>query len=229
MHLLLSSQIESSGWITDRIMVVTKQWRADWKHEDKLEWKDYALAQWRLCTNCLIYSIPFGTGIGWGSMLVTSYINVKLFSFNLKSQFLIKEMTIKCLSIRSSTKLKKGRHEKKTQWFHALIKNIWFDLQDMLHYKVVMRIHTKNMNMTFTFMTTVKKHHNVNYSGKTFVMQHLKIVLWSLVAIQLIYADNTCTNMRHEIPPPHTTDWWPYKNVASGMVVHKKILKRNAL
>lgn len=83
-------------------------------------------------------------------------------------------------------KAKEGKACQKTQRFNALIKNIWFDLQDMLHYKVVMRIHTENMNMTFTFMTTVKKHHNVNYSGKTFVMRHLKIVVWSLVATQLI-------------------------------------------
>ncbi|CAM6014147.1 unnamed protein product [Sphagnum balticum] len=30
-------QLESSGWATDRILVLTKEWRAEWQQQSKLE------------------------------------------------------------------------------------------------------------------------------------------------------------------------------------------------
>ena len=51
--------------------------------------------------------------MGFDAKLLHICINVKLFSFNFKSQFFFKEMTIKCFVHKKLTKLKKGRHAKK--------------------------------------------------------------------------------------------------------------------
>ena len=51
--------------------------------------------------------------MGFDAKLLHICINVKLFSFNFKSQFFFKEMTIICFVHKKLTKLKKGRHAKK--------------------------------------------------------------------------------------------------------------------
>lgn len=92
--------------------------------------RNYTLEQQRLCRH-LIYSTPFGTGIGWGSLL--SYFIYKCQGGSLSAlntSFLFKEMT-NCSSIWRSTKL--GRKAcQKTQQFNALIINMWCDWQDYI-------------------------------------------------------------------------------------------------
>lgn len=100
----------------------------------KTSWNEKKTTQWHsrgsveLCDK--YRTTPFRTGIGWSSMLVTSYINVKVFLFQLQVSAFFQGNDQ--MFVHKNKKAIEGKAHQKEQRCNALIKNIWFDLQDYI-------------------------------------------------------------------------------------------------